>query len=288
LKAVSFFGNNIAGVNYRDSKDITGTLPELFEKGMSFLKANLHSVQAGQGFNSIGQLEISEIALEELLQNALVHRDYTRNAPVRLLIFDNRVEIISPGCLPDGLTVESIKLGTAVVRNPFIASFCAKIMPYRGLGSGIIRALKEEPDLEFMNDPERMQFTSVIGRVYDDKINDTTNGSEGINDHINVDEGANDHINDHINVDEGANDHINDHINVDEGINDHINGREGINEIAALILAFLEKNPGAKGGEIMLFLQKGRATIVRYLRSLKEKGLIEYRGSRKTGGYFKK
>lgn len=138
IKAVSFFGNNIAGVNYRDSKDITGTLPELFEKGMSFLKANLHSVQAGQGFNSIGQLEISEIALEELLQNALVHRDYTRNAPVRLLIFDNRVEIISPGCLPDGLTVESIKLGTAVVRNPFIASFCAKIMPYRGLGSGII------------------------------------------------------------------------------------------------------------------------------------------------------
>ena len=97
-------------------------------------------------------------------------------------------------------------------------------------------------------------------------------------DPINANEGANDHINDHINGREGANDHI----------NDHINGREGINETAALILAFLEKNPGAKGGEIMLFLQKGRATIVRYLRSLKEKELIEYRGSRKTGGYFKK
>ena len=101
-------------------------------------------------------------------------------------------------------------------------------------------------------------------------------------DPINANEGANDHINDHINVDEGINDHINDKINVDEGIN------EGINEVEALILAFLEKNPGAKGGEIMLFLQKGRATIVRYLRSLKEKELIEYRGSRKTGGYFKK
>ncbi|MFR7879798.1 MAG: hypothetical protein ACLU4J_27245, partial [Butyricimonas paravirosa] len=88
---------------------------------------------------------------------------------------------------------------------------------------------------------------------------------------------------DPINANEGANDHINDHINVNEGVNDHINGREGINETAALILAFLEKNPGAKGGEIMLFLQKGRATIVRYLRSLKEKELIEYRGSRKTG-----
>ena len=103
-------------------------------------------------------------------------------------------------------------------------------------------------------------------------------------DPINANEGANDHINDHINI----NDKINDHINVNEGVNDHINGREGINETAALILAFLEKNPGAKGGEIMLFLQKGRATIVRYLKSLKEKELIEYRGSRKTGGYFKK
>ena len=95
-------------------------------------------------------------------------------------------------------------------------------------------------------------------------------------------EGANDHINDHINVDEGINDHINDKINVDEGIN------EGINEVEALILAFLEKKLGAKGGEITQFLQKGTSTMERYLKSLKEKGLIEYRGSRKTGGYFKK
>ena len=249
---------------------------------MSFLKANLHSVQAGRGFNSIGQLEISEIALEELLQNALVHRDYTRNAPVRLLIFDNRVEIISPGCLPDGLTVESIKLGTAVVRNPFVANFCAKMMPYRGLGSGIIRALREEPNLEFVNDSERMQFVSVINRVYDDKINDPINVTEGINeginDPINVTEGINEGINDPINVTEGIN----------EGINDPINIGEGINEIETLILAFLEKKPGAKGGEIIQFLQKGTSTIERYLRSLKEKNLIEYRGSRKTGGYFKK
>ncbi|WP_407712170.1 MarR family transcriptional regulator [Butyricimonas paravirosa] len=61
-----------------------------------------------------------------------------------------------------------------------------------------------------------------------------------------------------------------------------------MNEVEALILAFLEKNPGAKGGEITQFLQKGTSTMERYLKSLKEKGLIEYRGSRKTGGYFKK
>ena len=240
IKAVSFFGNDIGGINYRDSKDITGTLPELFEKGMSFLKANLHNIQAGQGFNSIGKLEISEVALEEILQNALVHRDYTRNAPIRLLIFDNRVEIISPGCLPDGLTVESIKLGSAVVRNPFIANFCAKTMPYRGLGSGIIRALQEEPNIKFINEPVGMQFISVINRIADEGVNE----GEGIN--------------------------------------------EGINELESLILTFLEKKPGAKGYEIAEYIQKGAATTERYLRSLKDKELIEYKGSRKTGGYYKK
>lgn len=164
IKAVSFFGNDIAGTDYRDSKDLTGTIPELFEKGMSFLKSNLKQKQAGQGFNSTGKLEISEIALEELLQNALVHRDYTKNASVRLLIFEDRIEIISPGRLPNSLTIDNIKFGNAVVRNNIIASLCAKTMPYRGLGSGIKRSIKEEPEIELVNDIEGEQFIVIIPR----------------------------------------------------------------------------------------------------------------------------
>lgn len=58
---------------------------------MSFLKANLQYLQAGQGFNSKGKLEISEIALIELVQNA-IHRDYFKNSPIRILIFDDRLK----------------------------------------------------------------------------------------------------------------------------------------------------------------------------------------------------
>ena len=53
IKAVAFYGNDLGGSEYRDSKDIDGTIPELFEQGMAFLKSNLHSVQAGQSFNSV-------------------------------------------------------------------------------------------------------------------------------------------------------------------------------------------------------------------------------------------
>ncbi len=164
IKAVSFFGNDIGGTDYRDSIDIVGTIPEMFEKGIAFFKTNLRHTQQEQNFNSTGILEISQIALEELLQNALTHRDYSKNAPVKILIFDNRVEIVSPGALPNSLTIENIKMGNAVVRNNLIVSYSSKLMKYRGLGSGITRAFKAQPDIELINDSDGEQFKVVISR----------------------------------------------------------------------------------------------------------------------------
>lgn len=164
IKAVSFFGNDIAGNDYRGSKDIIGTIPEMFEQAMGFFNTYLEHKQKDQNFNTTGQLEISPVALEELLQNALTHRDYSKNAPVRLLIFDDRVEIISPGALPNSLTVENIKMGNTVVRNNLVVSFSSKLMKYRGLGSGVRRALKEHPDTELINDTDGEQFISVLKR----------------------------------------------------------------------------------------------------------------------------
>ncbi len=164
IKAVSFFGNELGGSDYRDSEDIVGTIPEMFQKSISFFTRNLHHIQAGQSFNSTGLLEISPVVLEELLQNALTHRDYSKNAPIRICIFDNRVEIISPGKLPNSLTVENIKRGNAVVRNNLIVSYSTKLMRYRRFGSGIVRALKEQPDISFINDVDGEQFTVIIPR----------------------------------------------------------------------------------------------------------------------------
>jgi predicted HTH transcriptional regulator len=168
IKAISFFGNSIGGNNYRSSKDIEGTIPDMFEQTLDFFNSNLHFIQAGQNFNSVGKMEISQTALEELLQNALVHRDYSKNAPVRVMIFDNRIEIVSPGTLPNSLTVENIKLGNAVVRNNLLVSYCSKLMMYRGFGSGITRALENQPNIELINDVEGEQFIVRIPRPKQD------------------------------------------------------------------------------------------------------------------------
>ncbi|MDR0699330.1 MAG: putative DNA binding domain-containing protein [Tannerella sp.] len=169
VKAISFIGNDISGTQYRSKPaDFRGTIPQLFAEAMSFFKTNLKYLQAGQEFNSTGILEISEIALIELVQNSLVHRDYFKNAPVRILIFDNRIEIISPGKLPNSLTVEDIKYGNPVIRNNQLVAFCLHTMPFSGLGSGIKRAIVEQPNIELINDINGERFIVIIPRVQQD------------------------------------------------------------------------------------------------------------------------
>jgi predicted HTH transcriptional regulator len=165
IKAVTFIGNDIGGCNYRSKpEDLAGTIPEIYKQGMQYLKSSIRYPQNGQGFNSPGVPEVSLVALEEILQNALIHRDYFRNAPVRLLIFDNRIEIISPGNLPNSLTVEVVKYGNPVTRNHQIAYFASRTMPYTGLGSGLRRAFQNQANLELVNDIAGEQFIARIPR----------------------------------------------------------------------------------------------------------------------------
>ena len=165
VKAVVFAGNELGDTNYIDSRDISGTLPRMFEDGMAFLKSYLHHEQRGQSFNSLGILEIPEVVLEELLQNSLVHFDLLNHAAIRLLIFKNRIEIINPGCLYGGLTIDDIKLGVSRQRNPLMADFAAKTMIYRGLGSGIVRAMREDNHIDFDNEVSANQFKVTIWRT---------------------------------------------------------------------------------------------------------------------------
>ncbi|MFH1011237.1 MAG: ATP-binding protein [bacterium] len=131
---------------------------------MSFLSRNLQRLQGEKGFNTEGDLEVPPAALEELVVNMLLHRDYFISAPWRVMLFDNRIELISPGALPNNLTVENIRNGVSNIRNPLIASFATKELPYRGIGTGILRALAAVPDLELESDHERNLFTARIPR----------------------------------------------------------------------------------------------------------------------------
>ncbi len=165
VKAIRYPGNKIHATDYLDTEDFSGPLPKLFEGVLAFVMRNLHKVQAGRGVNAPGLPEIPEEVFEELLVNALVHRDYLVSAPIRLFVFDNRIEIISPGHLPNNLTVEKIRTGNSNIRNPILVSYIAKgLLPYHGLGSGIKRALEKWPTIDFIDDHDGCLFTATVHR----------------------------------------------------------------------------------------------------------------------------
>ena len=170
IKAVLFPGNSPAVSEYKDSRDISGSIPKIFEASRSFLINNLRWIQKEQHFNTTGILEIPQIALEETLINAIVHRNYFISSNIRIFIFDNRVEIISPGALPNTVNVESIKMGIHIERNPILVSMLKDIegIPYRGIGTGVRRILRECENagitVDFIEEKDNEQFKVIFYR----------------------------------------------------------------------------------------------------------------------------
>lgn len=165
VQCIAIAGNDISSKEFRDKEDpFNGNLNELYEKTLSFITRNLKKIQKDKGFNSQSVLEIPIETIEELLVNTLVHRDYFIHSSIKVLIFDNRIEIISPGKLPNTLTIENIKAGTSIPRNPILFSNVRYILPFVGVGSGIPRAYENSPDLELNNDIERELFIAKISR----------------------------------------------------------------------------------------------------------------------------
>jgi ATP-dependent DNA helicase RecG len=138
-----------------DLKRIDGTLPVIFENAARFLNIHLPTRHYIQGFEPETFPELPEVALRETLVNALAHRDYTVTGPIRVLIFDDRVEVRTPGSLPNTVTVAAIKLGGAhVLRNPTIYLLFSRLGLVTGLGSGVFRVIQlvraatgREPDI---------------------------------------------------------------------------------------------------------------------------------------------
>ena len=159
-----FDGNDISVTKYINERRVYGDFETLYTKATDFLKSNLINRQVDKNFNSNGVPEISYEVIGELVVNALIHRDYHINSSIKIFIFHNRVEIISPGKLYNSLTVEKIKVGTSIRRNQTLDRICNNILPYTGRGSGIKRVLSINPNVEFINDIDKEEFKCIILR----------------------------------------------------------------------------------------------------------------------------
>ncbi|MDK9712027.1 helix-turn-helix domain-containing protein [Acidaminobacter sp.] len=137
-----------------DKKDLSGSILQMIDDGILFLKKHLNLSYEIEGLRRKEILELPEVALREAVTNAVCHRDYfEKGAQVMIEIFDDRVVISNPGGLPKGLEVKNFgKISMA--RNPVIASLLEKCDYIEKMGTGIQRmriamAEKHLPEPEF-------------------------------------------------------------------------------------------------------------------------------------------
>lgn len=126
-----------------DKKSFEGRIHQILEDCMRFLKVYVKEKHIITGLEPENYPSIEDFVLREALVNAVAHRDYTINAPIRILIFNDRIEFHTPGKLPNTVTIENMKIGGAhVLRNPTIYNLLGKMGLVTDVGSGIKRIIE--------------------------------------------------------------------------------------------------------------------------------------------------
>jgi predicted HTH transcriptional regulator len=145
--------------------DIKGSLPRQIEQTIQLLQQNIWLIPKIQGARREEIPAYDDNALREVVTNSLVHRDYKKmHQPVKVAIFDNRIEIENPGGLMPGLTIYNL-IHKRDWRNPLLAEFMKKFGFGEMDGQGIDRlytftlALKVPPPTFINNDSS---FTVIL------------------------------------------------------------------------------------------------------------------------------
>lgn len=190
IKCARFKGRNV--VDFLDMKEYTGSLYEMIENAIIFLKNHLNISAVINGLKRQEILEIPESALREAILNAVVHRDYSiSGSNIKIEVFDNRVEISSPGGLPRTLTIEDIKAGRSEIRNFVIARVIKEMGFIEQWGSGIRRMIQlcrenEISEPEFFEDGQHFRVVFYRKEIDTDKRNVSTDKSTNSTDKNNL------------------------------------------------------------------------------------------------------
>ena len=147
-----------------DRREYTGPLWEQIDEAFQFVLRNIHLGATIVGVYCQDIYEIPTDAIRELIINAMVHRSYLDHGTIQVAVYDNRLEITSPGKLPMGQTLERMKEGYSKIRNEALAHAFSYMNLIEHWGSGIPRII-EKVKAAGLREPE------FIGGEVDLRIN---------------------------------------------------------------------------------------------------------------------
>jgi len=167
------------GYDFLDTRVLEGTISELREGAMRFIAEHIKKAVFFDSNQRYDRWEYPLRALEEALNNALAHRDYSANGDIQLAIYDDRIEIWNPGELPKQLTPVQLKgKHKSIPRNQFLADklYLIKYIERWGKGTNrIVEEMRKEhlPDPVFENISGGFEITLIgPGKSFEKMIED--------------------------------------------------------------------------------------------------------------------
>ena len=208
----------------------------------------IEEILAGESKNVEFKENLPEKSIRELIINAMVHRSYLDHGTIQVAVYDNRLEITSPGKLPMGQTMERMKEGYSKIRNEALAHAFAYMNLIEHWGSGIPRIIDKvkaaglrEP--QFIGGEVDLRINIYRGQV-DCGVNDAGNGTNGVEVPLNKEQAQ-----------------------------------------IEKLLQIIEKNPSATQAYYAEEIGVSKRTVSRMFVSLQEKGILVQSGTKRKANW---
>ena len=161
-----------------DKKEFEGSIIMQLEKAYQYVLEKINLGSDIVGIYRVDKYEIPPKSIREVIANAVIHRSYLEPNDIQVALYDNRLEITSPGMLLSGVNVKRMKEGYSKLRNRAIASVFAYVNIIEKWGSGIPRIMNEIREYG-LQEPEFIIFENDFRvNIYRKNYN-TTQSTQG-------------------------------------------------------------------------------------------------------------
>lgn len=250
-----------------DRREFGGPLHEQIEEAHKFVLRNIH---LGVKFNGVYRQDVYELpsdAIRELIVNAVIHRSYIDHGNIQVAVYDNRLEVTSPGKLPMGQSIERMKEGFSIIRNEALARAFSYMRLIEQWGSGIPRIMRKVRDAGLCE----LRFE---GGDTDFRINMYRPESDELNHAPNEPNNAPDEPNHAPNEPNYAHDEPNQPLNEPNQSADELN--RGLR-----LVKLMKTSPALTIDGFASTLNMSKATVKRLVSELQQKGFVRREGTKR-------
>lgn len=229
-----------------DRREFEGSIQDQMEVAFQYVLEKINRGMRIQGMYRQDRYELPVDSVREMIANSVAHRSYLEPGNIQVALFDDRLEVTSPGMLLNGVSIKKMKEGYSKPRNRAIASAFAYMKIIEKWGSGIPRILRECSEYG-LPEPEFIDF----------------DGDFRVNMYRQLPEKDWSHTDD-----------------TKHDTNDTLSEND------TKILNLIRENPSITQAELREKLQVSIATVKRLMADLQKRGLIERQGSSRKGKWI--